>query len=112
MTIEIQKYQFKFIAYYLPFTDSYDMIIGIKSMVELEAKLDCQKGRFTYLQYSMALVVDKHYIIPPKKSAVIEARMMDKPYDLHNGIAVCKINTSTTGDIWQATTVKTEVRNG
>ena len=88
------------------------MIIGVKSMVELEAKLDCQKGRFTYLQHSMALVVEKHYIIPPKKSAVIKARMLDKPHDLHNGIAVCKINTSTSGDIWHPTTIKTEVRNG
>ena len=87
------------------------MIIGVKSMVELEAKLNCQKERFTYLQHSMALVVDKHYIIPPKKSAVIEARMLDKLHDLHNGIVVCKIYTSTIGDIWQATTIKMEVRS-
>ena len=110
--ISYQGHVIEFIAYIIPFAPEFDFIIGVKSMVELEAQINFQKLEWSFYKRSIGLQVDKDYLIPPGKSTYVEARMLQKPNDLHDGEAILKWNKDINKLISPASTVKAHLKDG
>ena len=75
----------------MPFTVSFDFVVGAKMMTELEGSLDMRTYQFEFVKRSIPLICDTNGIVLPGKFIKMEAIMERIPYDLHDANAVVKL---------------------
>ena len=81
--IKFHGHVFEFIAYLADMSDTFDFVIGQKSMYELEATVDLKNLAFTFLKRSLPIYARENYTIKPGKSKDIVLELKDKPFEVH-----------------------------
>ena len=81
--IKFHGHVFEFIAYLADMSDTFDFVIGQKSMYELEATVDYNNLAFTFLKRSLPIYARENYTIKPGKSKDIVLELKDVPFEVH-----------------------------
>ena len=81
--IKFHGHVFEFIAYLADMSNTFDFVIGQKSMYELEATVDYNNLAFTFLKRSLPIYAKENYIIKPGKSKDIVLELKDIPFEVH-----------------------------
>ena len=64
-------------------SDTFDFVLGQKSMYELEATVDYNNLAFTFLKRSLPIYAKEDYTIKPGKSKDIVFELKDMPFEVH-----------------------------
>ena len=64
-------------------SDTFDFVIGQKSMYELEATVDYNNLAFTFLKRSLPVYAMENYTIKPGKSKDIVLELKEIPFEVH-----------------------------
>ena len=81
--IKFHGHVFEFIAYLADMSDTFDFVIGQKSMYELEATVDYNNLAFTFLKRSLPIYAKGNYTIKPRKSKDIVLELKEIPFEVH-----------------------------
>ena len=81
--IKFHGHVFEFIAYLADMSDTFDFVIGQKSMYELEATVDYNNLAFTFLKRSLPVYAMENYAIKPGKSKDIVLELKEIPFEVH-----------------------------
>ena len=81
--IKFHGHVFEFIAYLADMSDTFDFVIGQKSMYELEATVDYNNLAFTFLKRSLPVYAVENYTINSGKSKDIVLELKEIPFELH-----------------------------
>ena len=81
--IKFHGHVFEFIAYLADMSDTFDFVIGQKSMYELEATVDYNNLAFTFLKRSLPIYARENYTIKPGKSKDIVLELKDILFEVH-----------------------------
>ena len=81
--IKFHGHVFEFIAYLADMSDTFDFVIGQKSMYELEATVDYNNLAFTFLKRSLPIYAKEDYIIKSGKTKDIVLELKDIPFEVH-----------------------------
>ena len=77
--IKFHGHVFEFIAYLADMSDTFDFVIGQKSMHELEASVDYNNLAFTFLKRSLPVYAKENYTIKPGRSKDIVLKLKEIP---------------------------------
>ena len=77
--IKFHGHVFEFIAYLADMSDTFDFVIGQKSMYELEATVDYNNLAFTFLKRSLPVYAKENYTIKPGRSKDIVLKLKEMP---------------------------------
>ena len=81
--IKFHGHVFEFIAYLADMSDTFDFVIGQKSIYELEATVDYNNLAFTFLKRSLPVYAMEDYTIKPGKSKDIFLELKEIPFEVH-----------------------------
>ena len=81
--IKFHGHVFEFIAYLADMSDTFDFVIGQKSMYELEATVDYNNLAFTFLKRSLPVYAKENYTIKPGRSKDIVLKLKEIPFVVH-----------------------------
>ena len=81
--IKFHGHVFEFIAYLADMSDTFDFVIGQKSMYELEATVDYNNLAFTFLKGSLPVYAVENFTVKPGKSKDIVLELKDIPFEIH-----------------------------
>ena len=81
--IKFHGHVFEFIAYLADMSETFDFVIGQKSMYELEATVDYNNLAFTLLKRSLPVYAVENYSIKPGKSKAIVLELKEIPFEVH-----------------------------
>ena len=81
--IKFHGHVFEFIAYLADMSDTFDFVIGQKSMYELEATVDYHNLAFTFLKRSLPVYAVENYTIKPGKSKDMVLELKEIPFEVH-----------------------------
>ena len=81
--IKFHGHVFEFIAYLADMSDTFDFVIGQKSMYELEATVDYNNLAFTFLKRSLPIFAKEDYTIKSGKTKDIVLELKDIPFEVH-----------------------------
>ena len=81
--IKFHEHVFEFIAYLADMSDTFDFVIGQKSMYELEATVDYNNLAFTFLKRSLPVYAMENYTIKTGKSKDIVLELKEIPFEVH-----------------------------
>ena len=73
----------EFIAYLADMSDTFDFVIGQRSMYELEATVDYSNLAFTVLKRSLPVYAMENYTIKSGKSKDIVLELKEIPFEVH-----------------------------
>ena len=66
--IRFHGHVFEFIAYLADMSETFDFVIGQKSMYELEAAVDYKNLAFTFLKRSLPVYAVDNFTVKPEKN--------------------------------------------
>ena len=78
--VKFHGHVFEFIAYLADMSESFDLVIGQKSMYELEASVDFNNLAFLFLKRSLPVYATDYYNIRPGKTKDILMELKDVPF--------------------------------
>ena len=81
--IKFHGHVFKFVAYLADMSDTFDFVIGQKSMYELEATVDYNNLAFTFLKRSLPVYAVENFTVKPGKSKDIVLELKEMPLEVH-----------------------------
>ena len=81
--IKFHGHVFEFIAYLANMSDTFDFVIGQKSMYELEATVDYNNLAFTFLKRSLPVYAVDNFTVKPGKSKDIVLELKEIPFHVH-----------------------------
>ena len=81
--IRFHGHVFEFIAYLADMSDTFDFVIGQKSMYELEATVDCNNLAFSFLKRSLPVYAVDNFTVKPGKTKDITLELKDVPFKVH-----------------------------
>ena len=81
--IKFHGHVFEFIAYLADMSDTFDFVIGQKSMYGLEATVDYNNLAFTFLKGSLPVYAVENFTVKPGKSKDIVLELKDTPFEIH-----------------------------
>ena len=82
--IRFHGHVFKFIEYLADMSETFDFIIGQKSMYELEATVDYNNLAFSFLKISLPVYAVDDFIVKPGKAKDIALELKDIPSKVHS----------------------------
>ena len=91
--ISFGEQTFEIIAYLLPFSTAFDIIVGLKTMREIEGKINYSKLEFKFKKRSIDITPSKDIHLPVGKTTAIDSEMVRKPPDLSDGTIVVKMKS-------------------
>ena len=94
--IEIQGFVFQVIAWVMPLDSKLDMIIGQRSMLEVEGSLDLAGCTFNFLNRTTPIIATHNVVVQPHKLANFSFEIQDCPPDLDHGMVIVRIPRETT----------------
>ena len=74
---------FKFIAYLADMSETFDFVIGQKSMYELEETVDYNNLVFTFLKRSLSVYTVDNFTVKPGKTKDIALELKEVPFKVH-----------------------------
>ena len=80
--VKFHGHVFEFIAYLADMSESFDLVIGQKSMYELEASVDFNNLAFSFLKRSLPVYVVDNFNIRPGKTKDIVMELKDIPFQI------------------------------
>ena len=81
--IKFHGHVFEFIAYLADMSDTFDFVIGQKSMYELDATVDYNNLAFTFLKRSLPIFAKEDYTIKSGKTKDIVLELKDMPFEVY-----------------------------
>ena len=81
--IKFHGHVFEFIAYLANMSDTFDFVIGQKSMYELEATVDYNNLAFTFLKRSLPVYAVDNFTVKPGKSKDIVLELKEISFKVH-----------------------------
>ena len=81
--IRFHGHVFEFIAYLADMSETFDFVVGQKSMYELEATVDYNNLAFTFLNRSLPVYAVDNFIVNPGKRKDIALELKDVPFKVH-----------------------------
>ena len=78
--VKFHGHVFEFIAYLADMSESFDLVIGQKSMYELEATVDFNNLAFSFLKRSLPVYAVDNFNIRPGKTKDIVMELKDMPF--------------------------------
>ena len=81
--IKFHGHVFEFIAYLADMSETFDFVIGQKSMYELEATVDYNNSAFTFLKRSLSVYAVDNFTVKPGKTKDIALELRDVPFKIH-----------------------------
>ena len=81
--IRFHGHVFEFIAYLADMSETFDFVIGQKSMYELEATVDYNNLAFTFLKRSLPVYAVDNFTVKPGKPKDIALELKDMPIKVH-----------------------------
>ena len=94
--LEIQGFVFEVIAWVMPLDSKLDMIIGQRSMLEVEGSLDLAGCTFSFLNRTTPIIATHNIAVQPHKLANFSFEIQDCPQDLDHGMVIVRIPKDTT----------------
>ena len=73
----------EFIAYLAHMSETFDFVIGQKSMYELEATVDYNNLAFTFFKRSLPVYTVHNFTVKPGKTKDIALKIKDMPFKVH-----------------------------
>ena len=80
--VKFHGHVFEFIAYLADMSESFDLVIGQKSMYELEASVDFNNLAFSFLKRSLPVYAIANFKIRPGKTKDIVMELKDIPFKI------------------------------
>ena len=80
--VKFNGHVFEFIAYLADMSESFNLVIGQKSMYELEASVDFNNLAFSFLKRSLPVYAVDNFSIRPGKTKDIVMELRDIPYKI------------------------------
>ena len=80
--VKFHGHVFEFIAYLANMSESFDLVIGQKSMYELEASVDFNNLTFSFLKRSLPVYAVENFTIRPGKTKDIVMELKDIPFKI------------------------------
>ena len=80
--VKFHGHVFEFIAYLADMSETFDLVIGQKSMYELEASVDFNNLAFSFLKRSLPIYAVDNFSIRPGKTKDIVMELRDVPYKI------------------------------
>ena len=80
--VKFHEHVFEFIAYLADMSETFDLVIGQKSMYELEASVDFNNLAFSFLKRSLPIYAVDNFSIRPGKTKDIVMELRDVPYKI------------------------------
>ena len=80
--VKFHGHVFEFIAYLADMSETFDLVIGQKSMYELEASVDFNNLAFSFLKRSLPIYAIDNFSIRPGKTKDIVMELRDIPYKI------------------------------
>ena len=81
--IKFHEHVFEIIAYLASMSDTFDFVIGQKSMYELEATVDYNNLAFTFLKRSLPMYAVVNFTVKPGKSKDIVLELKEIQFEVH-----------------------------
>ena len=81
--IKFNGHVFDFTAYLADMFDTFDFVIGQKSMYELEASVEYNNLAFTFLKRSLPVYTVDNFTVKPEKSKDIVLELKEIPFNVH-----------------------------
>ena len=81
--IRFHGHVFGFIAYLADMSETFDFVIGQKSMYELEATVDSNNLAFTFLKRSLPVYAVDNFTVKPGKTKDVALELKDVPFKVH-----------------------------
>ena len=81
--IRFHGHVFEFIAYLADMSETFDFVIGQKSMYELEATVDYNNLAFTFLKRSLPVYAVDNFTVKPGKTKDVALELKDVPFKVH-----------------------------
>ena len=81
--IRFHGHVFEFIAYLADMSETFDFVIGQKSMYELEATVDYNNLAFTFRKRSLPVYAVDNFTVKPGKTKDIALELKDMPFKVH-----------------------------
>ena len=78
--VKFHGHVFEFIAYLADMSESFGLVVGQKSMYELEASVDFNNLAFSFLKRSLAVYAFDNFSIRPGKTKDIVMELKDIPF--------------------------------
>jgi hypothetical protein len=91
--IFIGEHCLEIVAWLTPIGRKIDLVFGVKSMLELEGKMDIATCQFTFKSRSIPIQFAKRITVPPGKDVVALMRLPEIPADFTSGELICKLET-------------------
>ena len=81
--VRFHGHVFEFIAYLADMSETFDFVIGQKSMYELEATVDYNNLAFSFLKRSLPVYAVDNFTVKPGKTKDIALELKDMPFKVH-----------------------------
>ena len=81
--IRFHGHVFEFIACLADMSETFDFVIGQKSMYELEATVDYNNLAFTFLKRSLPVYAVDNFTVKPGKTKDVALELKDVPFKVH-----------------------------
>ena len=81
--IRFHGHVFEFIAYLADMSETFDFVIGQKSMYELEATVDYNNLAFTFLKRSLPVYAVDNFTVKPGKTKDVALELKEVPFKVH-----------------------------
>ena len=81
--IRFHGHVFEFIAHLADMSETFDFVIGQKSMYELEATVDYNNLAFTFLKRSLPVYAVDNFTVKPGKTKDVALELKDVPFKVH-----------------------------
>ena len=78
--VKFHGHVFEFIAYLADMSETFDFVIGQKSMYELEATVDYNNLAFTFLKRSLPVYAVDNFTVKPRKTKDIALELKEVPF--------------------------------
>ena len=108
--IQFSGHLLEIISYLLPFANDIDLIMGAKTMMELESTIDFQQAEVVLTQRSLEMYPNKDIHIPPKTTSVFYAGCTDLPPEMNSCKVIVKLKLNREDMLPQ--TVETYIERG
>ena len=81
--IRFHGHVFEFIAYLADMSETFDFVIGQKSMYELDGTVDYNNLAFTFLKRSLPVYAVDNFTVKPGKTKDVALELKDVPFKVH-----------------------------
>ena len=91
--ISFGGHTFEIIVYLLPFSTSFDFFFGLKTVTEIEEKINYSKLEFKFKKRSIDITPSKDIHLPVGKTTAIDCGMVRKTSDLSDNPVLVKMKS-------------------